>query len=170
MAEKVLDLPSLGSRRPSQLLAAMLVFCPVGETDTAFFHASFFRRLPKEIRVLLANEVDGDLKELTIRADELFQHSKSAVVAAMHSADSSCEDEALAKVVAALNLRNKKFQKSKERSNGAKSAGSGNNSGGSGNKTAGDGGCNYFVCDRHWKYGEKAYCCDVPAKCQWQGN
>ena len=64
MADKILDMLSLGDRRPSQLLAVMLEYCPEGESDSAFFRASFFRRLPKEIQVLMANEVNGDLKEM----------------------------------------------------------------------------------------------------------
>ena len=87
MAERILDMPELGDRRPSQLLAAMMEFCPEGEVNTAFFRASFLRRLPKEIRVLLVDEVRGDLKDLAIRADELYQHHKSATVAMLDTAD-----------------------------------------------------------------------------------
>ena len=43
MAAKVLDMPSLGDRRPSQLLTAMLEFCPEVESDSSFFRDSFFR-------------------------------------------------------------------------------------------------------------------------------
>ena len=171
MAEKVLDLPSLGDRRPSQLLAAMLEYYPEGEADTEFFHASFFRQLPKEIRVLMTNEVNGDLKELAIRADELFQHHRLAVVAAMQGADSCGKDEVLAEAVAALDLKGRKFQKNKqEKTGGTRSGGGSSNNSGGGGKSGGDGGHSYFVFDRHWKYGEKAYRCDVPARCQWQGN
>ena len=74
MAEKILDMPALGDRWPSQLLAAMMEFCPEGEVNSAFFHVSFLPCLPKEIRVLLADEVRGDLKDLAVRADELFMH------------------------------------------------------------------------------------------------
>ena len=105
MAEKVLDLPALGDRRPSQLLAAMLEFCPAGEADTAFFRASFFRRLPKEIRVLLADEVNGNLKELAIRADELYTHHRSTAVAAIHQGDMWEDTASLEEAVAALNIK-----------------------------------------------------------------
>ena len=47
MAEKILEMLELGDRRPSQLLAAMMEFCPDGETNSAFFRASFLRRLPR---------------------------------------------------------------------------------------------------------------------------
>ena len=105
MAEKVLDLPALGDRRPSQLLAAMLEFCPAGEADTAFFRASFFRRLPKEIRVLLADEVNDNLKELAIRADELYTHHRSTAVAAIHQGDMWEDTASLEEAVPALNLK-----------------------------------------------------------------
>ena len=57
MAERILEMLDLGDWQPSQLLAAMMEFCPECETNTAFFRASFLRRLPKEIRVLLTDEV-----------------------------------------------------------------------------------------------------------------
>ena len=98
MAEKILDMPELGDRRPSQLLAAMMEFCPEGEVNSAFFRASFLRRLPKEIRVLLTDEVRGDLKDLAVRADELFQHHRSSPIAAL---DDTVDTE-LAEAVAAL--------------------------------------------------------------------
>ena len=41
MVKRILDMPELGDRRPSQLLAAMMEFCPEGEVANAFFWASF---------------------------------------------------------------------------------------------------------------------------------
>ena len=112
IAEKVLDMPSLGDRRPSQLLAAMLEFCPEGESDTSFFRASFFWRLPKEIRVLMADEVNGNLKEMAIRADKLFQHHRSSVMAAVSGGGGEEGDDGVSSAVAALNIKGK-FQKKK---------------------------------------------------------
>ena len=51
MAEKILDMPELSDRRPSQLLAAMMEFCPEGERGRStplssvppFFNASLRR-------------------------------------------------------------------------------------------------------------------------------
>ena len=57
MMERILDMPDLDDMRPSQLLTAMMKFCPEGEVNTAFFRASFLKPLPKEIRVLLTDEV-----------------------------------------------------------------------------------------------------------------
>ena len=170
MAEKVLDLPALGDRRPSQLLAAMLEFCPAGEADTAFFRASFFRRLPKEIRVLLADEVNGNLKELAIRADELYTHHRSTAVAAIHQGDMWEDTASLEEAVAALNIKGGRDSfrpKRQEKPGNTAAAGGGTSSGGGG---SGSGGKSYFICNRHWKYGEKAYKSDLPKKCQWQGN
>ena len=39
MAERILYMPELGDHRPSQLLAAMMEFCPEGEVNSAFFRA-----------------------------------------------------------------------------------------------------------------------------------
>ena len=69
--------------------------------NSAFIRASFLRRLPREIRVLLADEVRGDLKDMAVRADELFQHHRPNVVAAVDMA----VDEDLAEAVAALAVR-----------------------------------------------------------------
>jgi hypothetical protein len=47
-AEKLFSLPSLGGRRPSDLLAAMYEFCPPGEETTELFKALFLTRLLKQ--------------------------------------------------------------------------------------------------------------------------
>ena len=174
MAEKILDMPELGDRRPSQLLAAMMEFCPEGEVNSAFFRASFLRRLPKEIRVLLTDEVRGDLKDLAVRADELFQHHRSSPIAAL---DDTVDTE-LAEAVAALAVRagKGKFGGGKKKQDGDSShsgSGGGGKSGGGksgGGKSGSGGGRSYFVCDRHWQYGSKAYRCDAPQKCQWSSE
>ena len=169
MAEKILDMPELGDRRPSQLLAAMMEFCPEGEVNSAFFRASFLRRLPKEIRVLLTDEVRGDLKDLAVRADELFQHHRSSPIAAL---DDTVDTE-LAEAVAALAVRAGKGKfgggkKKQDRDSSHSGSGGGGKSGGG--KSGSGGGRSYFVCDRHWQYGSKAYRCDAPQKCQWSSE
>ena len=167
MAERIFDMPELGDRRPSQLLAAMMEFCPEGEVNSAFFRASFLRRLPREIRVLLADEVRGDLKDMAVRADELFQHHRPNVVAAVDMA----VDEDLAEAVAALAVRANKagFRGKKKEAprSGGGSSGGGSSGGGSSGSGSSGGGKSYFICDRHWKYGAKAFRCDTPNKCQW---
>jgi hypothetical protein len=51
---KLLELPDLGNRRPSQPLANLLQDCLAGEQETAFFRASYLKRLPPEIQVHLS--------------------------------------------------------------------------------------------------------------------
>ena len=133
--------------------------------NSAFFRASFLCRLPREIRVLLADEVRGDLKDMAVRADELFQHHRPNVVAAVDMA----VDEDLAEAVAALDVRANKGGFRGKKKEAPRSGGSGN-SGGSGSSGGGSssGGKSYFICDRHWKYGAKAFQCDAPNKCQWK--
>ena len=170
MAEKILEMPELGDRRPSQLLAAMMEFCPEGETNTAFFRASFLRRLPKEIRVLLADEVRGNLKDLAVRADELFQHHRTPPVAAVAPE----VDLELAEAVAALGVKSGKAGfKGKKKEGFSRSSGGASGGGAAGGGASGSGsggGRSYFICDRHWKYAAKAFRCDAPGKCQWAEN
>jgi hypothetical protein len=53
-AEKLFLMQPLGIRKPSEMITAMLEFCPRGEEKTNLFACLFLQRLPKEIRVLLA--------------------------------------------------------------------------------------------------------------------
>jgi hypothetical protein len=96
-AEKLFAMPALGSRKPSELMAAMLEICPRGEEKTDLFACLFLQRLPREIRILLADADHKDPKLLAEKADQLWGHHSieavgiSAVqeddglVAAMHS-------------------------------------------------------------------------------------
>ena len=165
MAERIFDMLELGDCRPSQLLAAMMEFCPEGEVNSAFFRASFLRRLPREIRVLLADEVRGDLKDMAVRADELFQHHRPNVVATVDMA----VDEDLAEVVATLAVRANKAGFCRKRKEASRRGSSGGGSSGGGSSGGGSSGCVicYFICDCHWKYGAKAFQCDAPNMCQW---
>ncbi len=70
-AEKLFQMPALGSRKPSDLMAAMLETCPRGEEKSSLFACIFLQHLPREIRVLLANVDHKDPKALATRADEL---------------------------------------------------------------------------------------------------
>jgi hypothetical protein len=40
-AEKLVAMPALGARRPSQLMAAMLEMCPAGDEKSKIFPALF---------------------------------------------------------------------------------------------------------------------------------
>jgi hypothetical protein len=47
-AEKLFSMPALGSRNPSDLIAAMLEICPRGEEKTDLFACLFLQKLPRE--------------------------------------------------------------------------------------------------------------------------
>ncbi len=62
-AEKLFLMPPLGSRKPSEMMAAMLETCPRGEEKTNLFACIFLQRLPREIRVLLARVDQSKIPE-----------------------------------------------------------------------------------------------------------
>jgi hypothetical protein len=81
-AEKLFNMPALGSRKPSDLMAAMLEICPRGEEKTDLFACLFLQRLPRELRVLLAKADKKDPKALAEQADELWgMHDYSGTLA-----------------------------------------------------------------------------------------
>ena len=116
--------------------------------------------------------MNGNIKELAIRADELYTHHRSTAVAAIHQGEMWEDNIGLEEAVTALNLKggrdNFRPKRQQKPSNNAATGGSTSSSGGV--SSSGGGGKSYFICNRHWKYGEKAYKCDLPKKCQWQGN
>ena len=71
-ATKILSIPVIGDRRPSQLLADLLEYYPPGEENTAFFWAAYMQRLPADMQVLLDGVEDGNLKQLPQKADKLW--------------------------------------------------------------------------------------------------
>jgi hypothetical protein len=166
-AEKLFALPPVGARRPSDLLAEMYEYCPPGEEMSALFKAHFLTRLPPEIRVYLEAVEDIPLKQLALRADQLWltlaarQH---AVAAAVQEQEQGDETEGM---LAAL--RTKFFQKGKARK-GA-SGGDGQAAmAADGGKEAGKKLVNLKLCWRHAKFGSKAYRCADKASCQWPEN
>ena len=60
------------NQRPSEVLASLLEFCPLGEEGTAFFRAAFTMRLPVAIQAHLAGTELTDLKELAQMANCLW--------------------------------------------------------------------------------------------------
>ena len=84
--EIIMSMPSLGARKPSQLMAAMLELCPPGQEQSPFFICCFMQRLPRELRILLSEADTTDLKLLTERADALHGHMQETMaVAAVES-------------------------------------------------------------------------------------
>jgi hypothetical protein len=146
-AERVMQMPDLGSQRPSRLLVAMLEWCPRGEETSSFFIASFLRRLPNELRVLLAHDDFTDLKALSQKADALWQLCPRADPLA---AISEVADEA-AGPIAGVGQRSAK----------------GRSAGYTAKKKSSGGKKNIVYCWKHHQFGDKAHSCADPATCMW---
>jgi hypothetical protein len=70
--EKLFQMPALGNRKPSNLMAAKMETCSRGEEKSNLFACIFLQRLPRGIHVLLANVDHKDPKALATRADEIW--------------------------------------------------------------------------------------------------
>jgi hypothetical protein len=166
-AERLFQMPALGGRKLSELMAAMLETCPRGEEKTNLFACIFLQRLPREIRVLLAKADHKDPKTLATQADELWalhntSNSGGGVAAVQESSDSD--------FVAAISgdrRRGGGFPCGKPRGGGR----------GRGGKAAPrlpepeaskEARLAAGLCIKHWRYGEAASSCEQP--CSWQGN
>ncbi len=68
--ERLFQMPALSSRKPSELMAAMLETSPMGEEKTNLFACIFLQR--REILVLLAKADHKDPKTLATQANELW--------------------------------------------------------------------------------------------------
>ena len=156
-AHRVNSMPALGDRRPSQLLAALLEFCPDGEENTAFFQAAFIHRLPTELQVLLDTVETESLKVLAQKADRLWltqvgnQHRLAAVTTASVAAEAEEEES---NVVAAIKpVKKKEGSNSKGRGYSDKKK----------SKLL-------PICRTHMRYGADAYHCLDAANCKWLEN
>ncbi len=85
IADRLMKMPDLGDRWPSEMLAVMLKFCPPGEEATAFFRDAYLLPLPPDICSHLDCLEMGDLKDLAAWADCQWANSRGAIapVAAM---------------------------------------------------------------------------------------
>jgi hypothetical protein len=160
-------MPALGSRKPSDLMAAMLETCPRGEENSNLFACIFLQRLPLEIRVLLANVDHKDPKVLATRVDELWAlhdnpGSSISTVAVVQPEGQEVD------FVAAVRSGSQR---------------EGNSSGGARGGNRGRGGCGAArgggaahkpeaskearlaagMCFKHWRYGDAATSCTPPA-------
>jgi hypothetical protein len=145
----------LGGRRLSELLASMLELCPSREEASPFFCYLFLQRLPREIRVLLADEDAANMRAVAEKADRLMVLHKpqSHEVGVAAVASLSDEEEAVA-AVAGGNRRCAAHKKKKAKKGGSSS----NNSGGD----------KQGLCYFHNKFGERAHRCEEP--CSWPEN
>ena len=71
-ANTILDMPELGVDKLSYLMSKMLAL--IDDHDhCVFFRAIFLRRLPDDVRIVLASSRETDLRKLALEADELIQ-------------------------------------------------------------------------------------------------
>ena len=146
--EQLLDLPALGGQRPSVLLAQMRQLVPPGEENGWLFRCLFLRRLPREVRLALAEDRHSPVAALAARADALVVHRDSSVAAVAAAVDDP--------VVAPVTAGGRPPQQSKrpdKRAGGKKER----------RKKVG-------VCYSHWKFGDDAWQCDQPGNCAFKSG
>jgi hypothetical protein len=166
--ERLMAMPSMGDRTPSQLLHDMLEFCPnPAAAGQEFFAFAFLHRLPRELRVLLAHEDHRDMRQLAAIADQ--KHSYHA--RASHETIAAVAVSEEPGVVAAVHGRQKQQHK-EEKPAGLKkplspaetaAAKAARKSRPTNVAQAASGLCHY-----HWTWGADAHKCEAP--CTWQGN
>ncbi len=77
--DHLIKMEPMGGRKPSQLLHAMLEFCPTGMEKHLSFHYLFMQCLPQTLRVQLGEVQPGDPRTLASRADLLWSvHSPAS--------------------------------------------------------------------------------------------
>jgi hypothetical protein len=162
-AEKLFQMPSLGARKPSDLMAAMLEICPRGEERTELFACLFLQRLPREIRVLLSNVDHKDPKALAAQADSHWGLHESQAPLMPVLADQEAPEESLNAVRSDRGGRGGRGGRSRR-----------GRGGGGGTRQPVESDASMAarlasgLCLKHWRYGEQAHSCVAP--CSWQGN
>jgi hypothetical protein len=174
--EKLLALPPLGKQKPSELLAEMMRICPRGEEKSVFFNCHFLQKLPRELRVLLSEADMSDKRLLSARADQIWAHHvqlQHDTVASV-SADQEQEEASVAAVHGARGRgRGRGAQSNRGR---PRPAASGGGQAAAGNAAATNPSPAKLaeqasgLCRNHFLHGEKAYFCNKPNSCSWQGN
>jgi len=149
--EQLLDMQPLGGQRPSVLLAQMKRLIPPGEEKSVLFRCLFIKRLPREIRLALAEDQFSPVEALAARADSLVVHHDVAVTAV-----ATVEDP----VVAPVTAGGRPAQQQKHGGGGAARKGSGKKDR---RKRVG-------VCYSHYKFGEDAWQCDQPGNCAFKSE
>ena len=168
--EQLLAMDSLGSRKPSELLAHMLELCPAGEETSKFFAFHFLHRLPQELRIMLGDDDHQEVHELAKKADRLWaihghrQHGAVAAVAAT----------AAGSAVSAVRghsgggRRGRGGQQRPRGGSGASVTSAATPSAVASPSPASLARSTAGLCFYHWQFGDRAHNCDAP--CSWQGN
>jgi hypothetical protein len=87
--DMLVKMEPLGNHKPSQLLAAMMEFCPAGMEKTLPFHYYFTQRLPAALRTQWGEVDHGDPRALATRADRLWTMNlpSGSMIAAIEPAE-----------------------------------------------------------------------------------
>jgi hypothetical protein len=163
MVDKLMAMEPLGDRKATELLTAMQKLRP--PTDDQFFAWAFLQCLPREVRVLLAQDDHADMRKLAEKADALL---------ALHQPQTHDINAIAASSVAAGNLQ--PATDAGEDTVAAASAGKGGQGGKKKKKRSGHprrrsrspADFKSPLCQFHVRYGDKAYRCKEP--CAWPGN
>jgi hypothetical protein len=82
----LVDMPTLGDMKPTQLQAAMIEACPRGQEDSVFMSALFLQKLPADVKILLVHMDHTCQKECETAGDQLVaMRTGPAAVAAVEA-------------------------------------------------------------------------------------
>lgn len=146
-ADMLLDSPSLGDRKPSQMMSSMLALMDKGDKPGVLFFALFRRRLPPVIQQQLGGQKWDDARALATRADELWDAAGRPCTTAVTAVTTE-------RARTPSPHKGKKFQRG--RSKGGRK----------GNRSATP--ANSELCFYHENFGKKARQCQEP--CSWSEN
>ena len=158
---KFRQLPDLGGRRPSEMLADMRVLYPKGEEGSNAFRYEFYFRLPPNIQALLGEDDFSSAVELAARADTLVAAANRST-GAIHAVGEEAE------VAVIRQDRNKRGEKRKlppkrDRTGGAANGGGAPQGGPMPWEMLG-------MCKAHYMYGKEAWKKNCRPDCVRAGN
>jgi hypothetical protein len=167
-ADRLMAMPTLGDRRPSDMMASMLDQCPRGWTTENLFKHLFLSRLPQHLRVLLRTRDTADLRALAETADELYDLHLPSTVGQVNACLISSQDvPVLAAVSGGQKSGGQKF--GGQHSSGQKSS----SQSGPGliseeeKRRSKEAQLASGYCWNHWTFGGKAYKNKCKKPCAW---
>jgi hypothetical protein len=98
--DMLVKMEPMGGRKPSQLLHAMLEFCPLGMERHLSFHYFFMQELQHALQTQLGEVQPGGPRALAVRADRLWSVHSTKAAGTVAVADG--QEETLAASIAAV--------------------------------------------------------------------
>jgi hypothetical protein len=86
--DRLFHMEPMGERKPSELLSEMIEICPQGEEKSIFFRFLFLQCLPKDLWVLLGEDVKSGHQDLAAKADKLWakqSHLRQSIIVTVQS-------------------------------------------------------------------------------------